>query len=121
MSVAAKIRIQKFVEEERSREYGRSSVKDGFKGRLLVIENNREVEVEMVPVDVSHRGLGVMTKHSLQSGQKAYLEVHGKKYSLEVMWCQNHLGIENLYRCGFFIRDSDADLLNLFDQLKLTE
>jgi hypothetical protein len=81
-------------------------------------------EVKLIPqpkiVDVSKRGLGLITKFMLNPGQRITLQVSDNiSISLEVVHCSNHLGIPGLYRCGLFIRSNVESIDQILQKLEL--
>ncbi len=85
----------------------------------LVHKDSGNRAIPIRPVDVSKRGLGFFAKESLTIGGFYLLVISGKHYRVELAYCQNHLGIDNLYRCGLFLREADGDLHNLCDEAGL--
>jgi hypothetical protein len=73
------------------------------------------------PVDVSHRGLGFMVREPLLQGTILWLEIGTNRFRVELAYCNNHLGIENLYRGGLFLREADGDLAALCYRLGLVD
>lgn len=62
------------------------------------------------PMDVSRRGLGFLVREPLRMGALFWLVVGEERFRVELAYCNNHLGIDNLFRCGLFLRDADGDL-----------
>lgn len=83
-------------------------------GQLILLPEEREID--FFPLNVSPRGLAVFTSEALSLGQKAVLEVDGKKIDLSVKWCQP--SSENLaaFRCGFEVTDASIKLDQLVQQ-----
>lgn len=66
------------------------------------------------PVDISKRGLGFLVHKHLTPG-RYQLRIKDHKFDVEVIYCNNHLGIESLFRCGLFVRNPDISLVELFE------
>lgn len=77
--------------------------------------------VSIRPVDVSRRGLGFMSREHLRQGAILWLEIDTNRFRVEVAYCNNHLGIDNLFRCGLFIREAEGDLAALCFRLGLLD
>lgn len=69
------------------------------------------------PIDVSRRGFGFMASHPMEPGVQMTLAVKDKVIKVEVAYCHSHLGIENMFRCGVFVRDPEENLETLFTNL----
>lgn len=80
-----------------------------FTCRLIPSENDDKV-VLIRPIDVSRRGLGFLAREGLKNGDFYWLFIGSSKYRVEVAYCNNYLGIDNLFRCGLFLREADGDL-----------
>lgn len=94
-----------------------STISGPLPGRL--VENGTERKIEAWPLDVSPRGLGVLIKVPLIPGARLSFFTETKTITLEVVNCQPHLGIDNLYRVGLFVRDQDENLHETFQKLGL--
>jgi hypothetical protein len=79
----------------------------------LVHKESGHRSIPIRPVDVSKRGLGFFSKEPLTIGGFYLLVIAQRQYRVELAYCGNHLGIEDLFRCGLFLRESDGDLLQL--------
>ena len=101
MSIARQ--IDKRREQRDSRFSGEYSL------RLLPTDNKHQI-VPIKPMDVSKRGLGFVSKENLKSGSVYLLEISGTRFRVEIAYCSGHLGIDNLYRCGLFLRDETGDI-----------
>lgn len=77
--------------------------------RLIPTDNKAQI-VPIKPMDVSKRGLGFIAKEKLKSGSVYLLEVRGERFRVEIAYCSGHLGIDNLFRCGLFLRDESGDI-----------
>jgi hypothetical protein len=66
--------------------------------------------VPIRPIDVSRRGLGFVTREPLKSGTFYWLEIDKHRYRVELAYCQVYLGIDNMFRCGLFLREAEGDL-----------
>lgn len=62
------------------------------------------------PIDVSRRGLGFLAREPVQTGACFWLIVGQARFRVEIAYCCSHLGIEDLFRCGLFLREADGDL-----------
>lgn len=83
-----------------SGEYSLKLIPTDNKGQILPIK----------PIDVSKRGLGFVAKENLKSGAVYLLDINGSRLRVEIAYCSGHLGIDNLYRCGLFLRDEQGDI-----------
>lgn len=92
----------------------RFRVSSDFSGSLLTGDGTRQLRVRAV--DVSRRGFGFIASEALQIGRHMWLEVGGHKLKVEVAYCESHLGIDHMYKCGVFVRDLDINLESLFGQ-----
>ena len=76
----------------------------------LVPSDNEGRKIPIRPIDVSRRGLGFLVREHLKNGMFFWLIVGNTRYRVELAYCNMHLGIDNLYRCGLFLREADGDL-----------
>lgn len=90
------------------RSLGRQSLLKQFWCELLDIDIGVKYKIRII--DVSPRGVGFLCSSSLSIGKRLKLVIDSHTYDLEVVHSQPHLGIENLFRCGAFSRDPDANL-----------
>ena len=92
----------------------RSDERDGrFTGEYsccLIPKENEGKRVLIRPLDVSRRGLGFIVREPLKPGSYYWLVIGDRQFRVEVAYCHSHLGIENLFRCGLFIREAEGDL-----------
>lgn len=65
------------------------------------------------PVDVSNRGVGILTNIELKPGSKVTWTLSNQPVQLEVMYCESHLGIDAIYRVGLFSRELENNLVSL--------
>jgi hypothetical protein len=86
-----------------------------FSLRLIPNDNDGKV-IPIRPIDVSRRGLGFLVRESLKSGGFYTLVVGKFKFRVELAYCNSHLGIDNLYRCGLFLREADGNLHDACDR-----
>lgn len=80
-----------------------------FTCRLIPSENEGKI-VPIRPLDVSRRGLGFLVREQVRQGGFYWLVIGSQKFRVEVAYCNSHLGIDNLFRCGLFLREADGDL-----------
>lgn len=80
-----------------------------FTCRLIPSENEGKI-IPIRPLDVSRRGLGFLVREPLKQGAFFWLVIGAQKYRVEMAYCNSHLGIDNLFRCGLFLREADGDL-----------
>jgi hypothetical protein len=52
-------------------------------------------------------------------GAQYWLVLGDKRLRVEVAYCESHLGIENMFKCGIYTRDPEVDLERLFGSLGL--
>ena len=72
------------------------------------------VQISARPMDVSKRGLGLVISQSLPIGSVVWFCFDDKRIKLEVAYCNSHLGIENVFKCGFYSKDPDCSLEDIF-------
>jgi hypothetical protein len=80
-----------------------------FNCRLVPSEDESR-QVAIRPIDVSRRGLGFLVREQLKPGGFFWLIIGKERFRTELAYCNGHLGIDNLYRCGLFLREADGDL-----------
>lgn len=88
-----------------------------FPGRLVHMKTGTAYQFR--PVDVSARGLGFFVNAEIAKGIY-FLEFPDGHVNVEVIYCHGHLGIDNLFRAGLFVRDGSFSLHSLFNRLDLT-
>jgi hypothetical protein len=95
-----------------SRNENRESQFKGDFSCFLVSMDNPELEIAIRPLDVSPRGLGFLVRQEIPGGQFFYLRIGEveTKLRVELAYCSSYLGIENLFRCGLFLREEQGDL-----------
>lgn len=76
----------------------------------LIPNDNEGRKIPIRPIDVSRRGLGFLVREPLKVGTFFWLNVGSQRFRVELAYCNIHLGIDNLYRCGLFLREADGDL-----------
>lgn len=76
----------------------------------LIPNDNEGKKIAIRPIDVSRRGLGFLVRENLKTGGFYWLTIGNKRYRVELAYCNMHLGIENLFRCGLFLREAEGDL-----------
>lgn len=76
----------------------------------LIPSDNEGRRIAIRPIDVSRRGLGFLVRENLKQGSFFWLMVGEHRFRVELAYCNQHLGIDNLYRCGLFLREADGDL-----------
>jgi hypothetical protein len=95
-------------------QYNRRDDRDNrFSGEFsckLVPSDNEGRKIPIRPIDVSRRGLGFLVREPLKTGHFFWFHVGNVRYRVELAYCNIHLGIDNLYRCGLFLREADGDL-----------
>ncbi len=84
---------------------------DGNFSMALIHKESGNRSIPIRPIDVSKRGLGFFAREHLPTGGFYLLVIDNRQYRVELAYCGNHLGIENLYRCGLFLRELDGDLV----------
>lgn len=98
----------------------RSDERDGrfsaeFSLRLVPNDNDTRA-IAIRPIDVSRRGLGFLVREPLKSGCFYVLVIGRYRFRTEVAYCNGHLGIDNLYRCGLFLREAEGNLHDACEQ-----
>lgn len=94
-------------------DYRREDRDSRFSGEFtcrLIPNDNEGKLIPIRPIDVSRRGLGFLVREQLKQGGFYWLTIGGGKYRVEVAYCNTHLGIDSLFRCGLFLREADGDL-----------
>ena len=105
-------RFEKRTDERDARFSGEFSLK--------LIPNDEPGRVVAVrPIDVSRRGLGFLVRESLRNGSFYTLQIGSQRFRVELAYCNGHLGIEGLYRCGLFLREADGNLHEACDRAGL--
>lgn len=94
---------------DKRREARDSRFSGEYSCRLIPTDNKAQI-VPIRPMDVSKRGLGFVAKEKLKSGSVYLLEVRQERFRVEIAYCSDHLGIDNLFRCGLFLRDESGDI-----------
>ncbi len=95
----------------------RRALKDHSLFSLIDMETGKGISI--IGVDASHRGFGFISEKEFKIGKIFWLSLGTRRFSFEVSHCESHLGIENRFRCGGFIRDSAADVCNVLTELNL--
>ena len=80
-----------------------------FTCRLVPSENEGKI-ILIRPLDVSRRGLGFLVREPLKNGGFYWLNIGNGRFRVEVAYCNTHLGINDLFRGGLFLREADGDL-----------
>ena len=104
---------QEFRADDRDNRFARE-----FSLKLLSHETAGKI-VPIRPIDVSSRGLGFMVKEHLRMGSIFTLLIGAKRFRIEVAYCNPHLGIDGLFRCGLFLREADGNLQQACEHLGL--
>lgn len=112
--------MSNFSREDLRRESRETFFRDDFPGHLLA-NDDEEVAINLRPIDVSPRGLGFLTRTELKNGDYFWLVIKQHKIRVEVAYCHPHLGIDNLFRCGLFIREAEGNLTSICRDLGLIE
>ncbi len=99
--------LAKRVEQRIDQRDGRFSGE--FSLRLIPTDNEGKI-VAVRPIDVSKRGLGFLVREQLKNGGFYFLLIGKFRFRIEIAYCNTHLGIDNLFRCGLFLREADGDL-----------
>ena len=88
-----------------------------FPGKLTTLDGRALPALR--PIDVSRRGFGFILGMSVQMGAQYWLHLGDKRLHVEVAYCESHLGIDNLFKCGIYTRDPEINLEHLFGSLGL--
>ena len=83
-------------------------------GRLLAQGNGGIIECK--PVDISHRGLGIVSAVLLKKGTKLTLQTHNQEIHFAVLWSKPDFGKRDLFRYGLEAEQEDLDLEALFSE-----
>lgn len=79
-----------------------------FPGKIVVLSSGDSITARLM--DVSARGLGLLVRVPLKHGERLHIEISSRSFTLEVVYSEPYLGIDNLHRIGLFARDQDVDL-----------
>ncbi len=93
----------------------RYTSRDNYTAQLVCRVTQRTLKIRAV--DVSRRGMGFMVNEELPMGSQYELIVESHRINIEVAYCVNHLGIDDLYRGGLFARDAAVDLIDIFRKM----
>ncbi len=84
-------------------------------GRLFLPSTNKTISAR--PVDVSEKGLGILSGEKLEEGLELKLAVEKKKLiSLHIVWRKDDFGKRDLYRYGLECKDSTINLIQIFSE-----
>lgn len=84
-------------------------------GRLFHRATDKTISAR--PVDVSERGLGLLSGEKLDEGLELALAVDKKKIILlRVVWRKDDFGKRDLYRYGLECKDSTINLIQIFSE-----
>ena len=98
-------------------DHERLPLKDNTEFSLIVLESGEKISI--IGVDASQRGFGFIAKQELKAGKVYWLAIGSRRFSFEISHCESHLGIDNKFRCGGFIRDPAADVSKVLAELNL--
>lgn len=100
-------------------EPGRYPVDPLCRGEGVVARNG--TRLEYAGIDVSRRGFGCVVKGYLNAGDTAVFNIGNRKITMQVMWVESHLGIENMFRVGLTPLDPEVNLEQLMCELGLLD
>lgn len=75
-------------------------------------------------IDASQHGFGCIISKYVEKGSVVVIQVGTQRLSFDVMWCESHLGIENMYRVGLTSVDPNVNVEETLNQqgfLELSE
>ena len=72
-------------------------------------------------IDASHHGFGCIVSKYIEKGSAVVIQLGHHRLSFDVMWCESHLGIEDMYRVGLISRDPQVNVETLLKQLGYLE
>lgn len=98
-------------------DHERRALADNSLFSLINLESGEKITI--IGVDASHRGFGFIAEQSFKPGKVFWLTIGARRFSFEISHCESHLGIDNRFRCGGFVRDSTADVCDVLSELKL--
>ena len=98
------------IEDRRELRY--HFIGDDFPGAFLLGKTGKKFNGR--PVDVSNRGLGLISNISLDAGMLIIMQIGNYTLHLEVMYCNPHLGIDGKFRAGLFSREAEGSLVQSF-------
>ena len=97
------------------RKYQRFYGKGTLPGKLLLEENNHQVIQHSEVINVSQRGIGILTEQPLSKGTRLILKIEGRPpVNLEIVFCYQELGHSKLiYNVGLFARSENISITKL--------
>ena len=99
-------------------EPGRARLSDKCRGDAILKDSNQRLSFR--GLDASAHGLGcILGGGPVSPGDVVIVHISGKSIWFHVMWCESHLGIENMQRVGLSTVDPRVDVLAYLRQLDL--
>ena len=83
------------------------------------VHMRKSIRMSFRGLDVSQHGIGCIIGGSVCPGDEVCIKIGTKSYTLRVMWCESHLGIDNMSRVGLFSVDGRIDLAREFREMGL--
>ncbi len=81
-------------------------------GRLLLKESQKPISCR--PINVSGKGLGIVSTDLLQEGTSVILTIKNRKIELRVVWSQPDFRKQNMVRYGLQVLDDELNMEELF-------
>lgn len=95
-----------------NRVFPRRDIKSRLPGR--VVAGATRAPVEIVGVDVSAQGMGVIVDRYYEPGTELTFSFGAWTLTLEVMWCHREAFKKSFRRCGLRSKTAEVNLLELF-------
>ena len=105
-----------------AREEKRQFIRYAIEGHVDGDWFNDDHPLEVMVVDVSSKGLGILAQPSPRAGDKVTLNLEDnnlKSVAFIVKWCRHDIspddvpGLEDMKRCGLELESQDLDLVEL--------
>lgn len=72
-------------------------------------------------IDASHHGFGCIISTYIEKGSSVSIQLGHQRMAFDVVWCESHLGIENMYRVGLVSQDPNVNVELLLQHLGYLE
>lgn len=83
-------------------------------GRFVTADHKRDVR--MMPLDVSHDGIGCLISEQFAVGAEFLLMIGKEEIKLVVMWATPDMSRQNMFRYGLELRTPNVNLEELFEK-----
>ena len=72
-------------------------------------------------IDASHHGFGCIFSRCVEKDSTVVIGLGHHRLTFQVMWCESHLGIEDMYRVGLISMDPNVNIETILNQLGYLE